>query len=291
MTDLHGPAEILHQGYRSFDGEREGLSAALRAIVRATARALLGIGRSGGAKVLPILVTVWAVLPAVIYMGVLILFEIDPENLGEDLYAGYYGQIATAIIIFVSFVAPISLLGDRSGGLLAYYLSSRLTSRSYLLAKTIAIVALLMLVTTLPLLFMLVGFVVQGVGPDGADGFALQLLRIVCSGLLVAVFYTAISMAGSALADKRLYASVGLVVTLIAAPFTAFALTENGGLSDQVHLLNLFRVPIELVYRIYGRAGLYPSIDTLSLVGANAAWILGCFALVLWRYRGLEVSR
>ncbi len=291
MTESGSDAEILHQGFRSFQGEREGLWSGMRSIIRVTVRALLGLGRGGGAKVLPILTGIWAVVPALVYMGVLILVNLSVEDLGVDLYAGYYGQINTAIVIFVAFVAPVAMLGDRQGGLLVYYFSSRLTRGSYLASKAIAILQLLLMVTILPLLFLLIGYSFQGVGPDGVDGMLTQLTRILVGGAVVAVFFTAVSMAASSLADKRLYASVGLVLLLVALPITAAVLTEEANVTANIHLLNPFLLPLELVHRVYGEIGEQPDIETASLVAAWAAWVVVGFGFTFWRYRKLAVTR
>ncbi|MFV1991806.1 MAG: hypothetical protein ACC652_13830, partial [Acidimicrobiales bacterium] len=148
-----------------------------------------------------------------------------------------------------------------------------------------------LLVTVLPLLFLLIGYSFQGVGPDGVDGMITQLVRIVVGGVVVALFFTAISMAASSMAEKRLYASVGLVLALVGVPITAGILTEQADVSRNLHLLNLFTLPLELVFRVYGDPGDLPEVSTVSLAAAWLAWIVVGFGFTFWRYQRLAVTR
>ena len=61
------------------------------------------------------------------------------------------------------------------------YLSTPLNRRTYLASKALAVGLTLALVTLGPPILLLLGYTVEGVGPDGVDGWLTVLFRIVLS--------------------------------------------------------------------------------------------------------------
>ena len=56
-------------------------------------------------------------------------------------------------------------------------------------------------------------------------------------------------------------------------------------------LIDVFSMPFELVYRVFGQAGNFPELSTISIVAVNLAWTLLGIAVVVWRYRTLVIAR
>ncbi|MEX2658122.1 MAG: ABC transporter permease subunit, partial [Acidimicrobiales bacterium] len=179
---------------------------------------------------------------------------------------------------------------DRRDGMLGLYLASPLTRDTYLLAKALAVVPVLAIVTVGPPLLLLVGRTFADAGPDGLGEFLLVLVRVIASGLAVSAAYTAISLAAASLTDRRAVASAGVILLLLVSSITTGILVELGA-SERLLLLNLFLLPFELVQRIYGDVGSNPRLSTAELVLANVAWTLGAALLVRERYRRLQVTR
>lgn len=286
-------ARIVDQGYRPYTGPRRGTVGAVRSLARHGMFRALGIRRTVWAKVLPVIAVVIAYLPAAVFVGVAALL---PARLREEAdvlpeYADYYGFITAAIVLFVAMVGPEVLCPDRRNGMLGLYLASPLNRNSYLLAKVLAVLPVLALVTLGPPLLLLVGLTLADAGPEGIGGFLLVLARVLVGGVIVSAIYTAVSLAAASLTDRRAVASAGVILVLLSTGAVSGALVEQGGASERLFLLNLFFVPFELVQRLYGQIGERPAIATVELAVAEIAWTVAAGAVVWWRYRRLTVTR
>jgi ABC-2 type transport system permease protein len=287
-----GDARIVERGFARYDGERSGVAGAIRSVAWQSVRATLGLGRLARHKMFPMLSVAIAYVPAIVFVGAAVLI---PENIlepGEIAdYAGYYGFITAAIVLFAALVAPEVLVGDRRNGMLALYLSTPLHRGTYLTAKAIAVVGTLGLVTLGPPLLVLLGYTFEGSGPEGLGNWMLVLLRIAVSGFAVSAALSSISMAVSCLTDRRAFAATAVVLIVLATPALASALVDAADLSPYWRLIDVFSMPFELVYRVFGQAGNFPELSTLSVVAVNLAWTLLGIAVVVWRYRTLVIAR
>ncbi len=285
-------ARILDRGYRRYDGPRQGARGAVGSLARQSALRALGLRRTFWAKVFPLLSAVIAYLPATVFVGVAALFPdelLDPDAVIPG-YGEYYSFITAAIVVFVALVGPEVLCPDRRDGMLGLYLASPLTRDSYLLAKALAVVPVIGIVTVGPPLLLLIGRTFADAGPETPLDFLSVLLRVVVSGFAISAAYTAISLAAASLTDRRAVASAGVILLLLVSSVASGVLVDLGG-DDRLLLLNLFLLPFELVQRIYGELGTQPQLSTAELVVANVAWTLGAGVLVRERYRRLQVTR
>ena len=285
-------ARILDRGYRRYDGPRLGARGAIGSLTRQSALRALGLRRTFWAKVFPLLSAIIAYLPATVFVGITALFPdelLDPDAVIPG-YGEYYSFITAAIVVFVALVGPEVLCPDRRDGMLGLYLASPLTRDTYLLAKALAVVPVLAIVTVGPPLLLLVGRTFADAGPETFGDFLTILARMLVSGLAISAAYTAISLAAASLTDRRAVASAGVILLLLVTSVATTVLVELGG-SERLLLLNLFLLPFELVQRIYGELGAEPTLATSELVAANVAWTLGAGLLVRERYRRLQVTR
>lgn len=286
-----GSGRIYEGGYRKYDGERLGQSAAIFSVLRQTVMRVLGLRRPARAKVLPFLSVILAYLPALVFVGVVALL---PRQINDDFlpeYSEYYGFITAAIFLFVVFTAPEALCPDRRSRVLSLYLAAPLTRTTYLLAKAGAVALVLTFVTLGPPLLLLLGRALQGQGPDGPVGFLSVFARIAASGLSMAVFYTAISLGIASLTDRRAFAAGGTLLAIIGSNIVAGILVAALELSEAFFLLNLFFPPLELVQRIFGGDTELPSVDTWVVAASVIAWSAAGFGLAWWRYQRLRVTR
>jgi ABC-2 type transport system permease protein len=265
---------------------------AIRSVSWESIKATMGLGRPARTKIFPVVAVVIAYLPAIVFVGIAILVPgdiLDPEEVAD--YPGYYGFIILAIVLFAALVAPEVLVSDRRNGMLAMYLSTPLDRRTYLTAKAVAVVATLSLVTVGPPLILLIGYTVEGAGPDGPDDWILTLCRIVLSGAAISAALAAVSMAASSLTDRRAFAAIGIVLLVLASPILATALVEGADLSPSWRLIDISTMPFELVFRIYDQPGSFPELATWSVMLSNVVWTLGGVAIVWWRYSKLVIAR
>ncbi len=285
-------ARILDRGYRLYEGPRAGLVGAVTSVAHHGLRVTLGLGRPARHKIFPVLAAAIAYLPALVFVGLAVLFDTDLVAEGVlGSYSDYYGYIGSAIVIFAALVTPEILVRDRRDGMLTLYLSTPLTRGTYLIAKALAVVLGLAIVTLGPPLFLLIAFTVQNAGPSGPGDWFATLGRIVVSGLAVSAAYTASSLAASSLTDRRAFASVGVIITLLGSATVAEVLIEVAGFGPTWRVLDLLNMPFELVQRVYGERGNFPELSTPTVVAANVAWTVGGAATVWWRYRRMAVSR
>jgi ABC-2 type transport system permease protein len=286
-------AQIFEQGYRRYDGPRLGVQASVRSLAVHSALRALGLRRTVWAKLLPIATVLIAYVPAAVFVGIA---AIIPDQITDRVdaipnYADYFGSVSAAILLFVAIVGPEVLCADRKNGMLGMYLASPLTRETYLLAKVLAVVPVLAMVTIGPQLLLLIGRTLVDAGPDSVGEFLLLFVRALASGIVVSALYTAISLAAASLTDRRAVASAGVILLLLVSSVVTSALVENADATKRIYLLNLFLLPFELVHRIYGEIGQEPAIDTTALAFAFVAWVAGAAAIVVWRYRKLTISR
>jgi ABC-2 type transport system permease protein len=295
-----GGARIFEGGYRRYDGERTGVPGAIRSTTINAMQRALGLRRSARHKILPVLAAVLAYVPAIVYAGVAALFPPN-ELLRNDFlptYAEYYFFITAAIVVFCAFVAPEVLCTDRRTGMLGIYLASPLTRATYLVSKATSVLVVLAIVTLGPPLFLLIAYVLVGTGPDGPVEVAKLALQIVAAGLLISAFYTSLSLAVASITDRRAAASAAIVVILLLSSVVTGVLVEGADATPYLLLADLFFLPFQAVFFIFGEATsdaggepLYDEITAPVTYAACALWILISTLVVAIRYDRLVVTR
>jgi ABC-2 type transport system permease protein len=294
-------ARIFDRGYRHYDGPRLGPLNGYVSIGLHSLKRVLGLRRPARAKALPVIVIAIAYVPAIVIVGVAAFVEDAFEN---DLptYAGYYGTIYTAILLFVTFVTPEALCPDRRTRLLSQYLAAPVTRAGYLIAKAASVFVVLATVTLGPQLLLLIALSLENAGPNGVDGWFATLGRILASGVFVSLMLTVVSLAVSSFTDRKAFASVGFIVFVLVTGVAADALYEDGDGNTWAALFNLTGLPLEVVLRIFAVPAdcfsftgscdklIYPDLSTPAVVAGSVAWIALATAVLWSRYRRIEVS-
>jgi len=288
-----GSAQIQDRGYRTFDGERNGVAAAMWTTMVQGLRSVLGIGRPAKTKILPVICAAIAFVVPGVFVGLAVFIPselLDPNEVAT--YADFYSFIIAAIVLFTGLVAPEVLTGDRRTGMIGLYLSTPLTRTTYLIAKVGAVAVALSIVTIGPGMLLLIGYTFAGAGPGGLMDWLTTLAQIVAAGAVISAVYAAISMAFSAITDRRAFASAGTILCLLVATSVSASLVEGADLSENYHLLNLFVAPFDLVAHIYGETdGLAYDLAVTRLILGNLAWVVAGFGITWWRYLRMEVTR
>jgi hypothetical protein len=255
----------------------------------------LGLHRPFRHKLLPALALVIAFLPAIASVGIAVLLPTD--LLEEDLlvsYGEYYGFIATALALFAAFVAPEALCTDRRTGMLGLYLAGPLDRHRYLVAKAGSVLAVVLVMTVLPQLFLLAAYAVEDAGPSPGETPEL-LARILVAGIAVSALYTSVSMGIASLTAKRAVAAVAIVLLLVTSAIASGIATESAGAPDLTALVSLPTVPAELARRILadpptGDAAI-DRLSTGALAAGLAAWIALGAAVCVAAYRRIEAQQ
>jgi ABC-2 type transport system permease protein len=289
-----GPdARLFDLGYRRYDGTRERPARAVLTLAEFTARRVLGLGRGARHKVLPAITLAIAFLPALAS----VVFAVAADDVATDDLIGYGDYmfiIGGALALFAALIAPEALCPDRRSGMLGLYLAGPLDRSRYLAAKGAGVLAVMLLITLGPLLFMLLAFVLAGYGPSAGETPKL-LLRILAVGISTALLYTALSMAVSSLTTRRAAAAVGVILAIFVPATVVRAAIESAGAPNELDLLSSPFVAAELAFRIFGETP-----DDAEPVTELATWLvaggvgaaIAAGALVCWlRYRRLEGFR
>ncbi len=286
-------ARLFDLGFRSYEGIRDRPARAMLTLAVFTARRVLGLGRGARHKVLPAITLAIAFLPAFASVAFTVLTS---DVLEEDLitYGEYMFISGSALALFAALIAPEALCPDRRSGMLGLYLSGPLDRTRYLIAKGAGVVAVMLLITVGPLLFMLVAFHLAGFGPSAGDT-PLLLLRIVAAGGMTALLYASLSMAVSSFTTRRAAAAVGVVLLLFVPVSIVRSAIESADAPNELDLLSSPFVAAELSYRIFGETPEDPEpvteLSTWLVTGGLVATIVAG-AFVCWlRYRRIEAFR
>jgi ABC-2 type transport system permease protein len=290
-------ARIFDVGYRAYDGPRNAPAWALVTVWRHTVQRVLGLHRAFRHKVLPGIALVIAFVPALIFVGIAAFLPVE-QVLNEILpsYGEYIGFTTLALALFASFVAPEALCTDRRTGMLDLYLAGPLDVKRYLGAKWAAVAGVMAAMTMGPQVFLVVAYSVVSAGPSLGDA-PLLLVRIVVSGIGVALFYSAVAMAVSSLTTRRAVAAVAIVLVLLVPSIAVGVAVESSGAPDELALATP-AVTTEFTRRVFGEergplderppiAGVSTELVAVGL----AAWVALGAAVCLVSYRRQAARR
>ena len=218
MTGLAGPTGSIYDiGYRRYEGPRLGRGHAVRSLFIHSLRSAFGIGRSGRAKVAPIILGALALLPAIAIVGALTL--VAQFGVGNRFatqapirYDTYFATISTIIVLFCAAQAPELFGRDQRHGVLALYFARALRRSDYALARIGGLVAALLILELTPNLLLFLGRVL--LSPDIPAAVADDLpsfVPVIGQAVLAAGLLGGLSMAVSAFSPRRAYATAGII--------------------------------------------------------------------------------
>jgi ABC-2 type transport system permease protein len=218
LTGLAGPTGSIYDiGYRRYEGPRLGRGHAVRSLFIHSLRSAFGIGRSGRAKVAPIILGALALLPAIAIVGALTL--VAQFGVGNRFatqapirYDTYFGTISTIIVLFCAAQAPELFGRDQRHGVLALYFARALRRSDYALARIGGLVAALLILELTPNLLLFLGRVL--LSPDIPAAVADDLPSfgpVIGQAVLAAGLLGGLSMAVSAFSPRRAYATAGII--------------------------------------------------------------------------------
>ena len=292
-----GPrAGAIHDiGYRHYGGPRLGLGAIRQSLAVHSLRGNFGLGRTARSKVMPILLLVIMLLPALVIAAIVALTDADKLPVR---YPAYAINLQVVITVFLAAQSPQSVSRDLRFNVISLYFSRPLTRRAYVDAKLAAMAGALFVFTALPLLMLFGGAMLAGmplwsnlrglgVGLVGAAVLAVVLASL---GLTVAAFTPRRGIGVAAIvAALLILAAVTGIVQGIARDQGSRSGSGWAGLMSPYSLVDgvriwLFGGPSATVAGPPGHAG----GPVFALV--TVALVAGCYALMLVRYRRVTVS-
>ncbi|MEE8346378.1 MAG: ABC transporter permease subunit [Dehalococcoidia bacterium] len=316
MTESHG--EVFDLGYQHYDGPREGRMRARKALWVNGVRTTLGLGRGSRAKILPVLLFVAAMSPAVILA--LLASQLD-QMMGPGIelpgHAGYYRMISVILLLFSAIIAPELICPDRRNGVIHLYLVRPLTTTDYVTGRWLAFFSITLAIVYSGQVVLLIGLVLAAAEPlNYLRETWLEIPRFLAAGLVVAFFTTTIPIVVSAFTTRRAYAAAFVIGLYIISASTAGALTgcndgdmgppsSVGGAAGQCEplagdnakwfaLIDIGQVPIHVSDLIFGEENesqvprLVRELPAIVPVGWYLLLTVVPGAALLWRYRSMR---
>ena len=313
MTEPQG--EVFDLGYRHYEGPREGRMRARKAIWMNGVRTALGIGRGWGSKVLPILLFITVMIPAVVISIVAATVGPGGDFPGHD---GYYQIVSTFLLLFSAIIAPELLCPDRRDGVISLYLVRPLTTTDYVAGRWLAFLFVTLALVYLGQVVLFAGFILAADAPvDYMRDNWLDIPRFLLAGLVVAVFTTTIPLAVSAFTTRRAYAAAFVIgVFFISLPVSGIlSLCEDGrgeqrrGFQTEQEpcrpatgdaakwfaLINMQQVPIHVNDMIFPKdnpaefGSLVKELPSIVPIAWYLLLTAGPGFLLWWRYRRINI--
>lgn len=288
-TEQPGYGEVFDRGYKHYEGQRLGRGHAIWALTTYSMKRALGIKKGIGAKIIPILLYIGVLVPAIAMIAVRgFLPQAMPIN-----YAEYFTIIFVMVGIFVATIAPEMLCGDRQENVLPLYFSRAITRMDYLVSKILATAILTLTMSLAPVFILWLGYQLLDESPLTAMRDNLgDLGKIVIAGVLIAFYLGAIGLMISSFTGRKSVA-VGVIVLgyLMSESIANFVLYATD-LEMVWKRVIVFLSPSTTVTGLVGKmwnASMDPMTNQLGLsaivYGAvMVAIILICFAVMYVRY-------
>ena len=210
---------IYDLGYRKYEGVRLGRRHAVSSVYIQSLRGVFGFGRHTSSKIIPIGLTIVALLPAVIQLGVI---SIAKDTIpASDIFRpwDYYEFIQWPLGLFVAAAGPELVGRDLKNNTLSLYFSRPLMRSDYVLAKVAALATALIIVSLVPQLLVFAGNALAG-----EDSLAYlrdnwrDVAPIIGSGVVIALVLASVSLAIASQTSRWQIASGG-VIACVAIPY------------------------------------------------------------------------
>jgi len=285
---------IYDLGYRGYDGPRLGRRHAIEALFVHGLRAVFGLGRSGRAKVAPLVLGGLIALPAVVSVGFGALAGGAGDEFNPITLEGYLQFVQTLLVFFVAAQAPELLVRDQRHRVLTLYFSRALERTDYVLAKYLALLVSIAVVLALPQVVLLLGTLFAT--PSFTDGLAEVVPLIgpaVGRTVVIAALLGGVGLVASAFTVRRAFAAGTIIAVFLVPSLVVAVLVEEVGLSGPAELVALadpFALMDGVSAFLFGSDGSTPAVIRsdlpLWLFAATAVVVaLGCLGLLLLRYR------
>jgi ABC-2 type transport system permease protein len=289
-------AGVIHDiGFRHYDGPRLGRGYLVRSLYVESLKGAYGLGRSAKSKVMPIILLVVMVLPALIIALVTGLTKADKLPLE---YTAYAVDVAAVISVFVAAQAPALVSRDLRFRVMPLYLSRPLARSDYVLAKFAAMASALLILIGLPLVVLYGGALLAKLsfwsqtrgllmGLTGAVLFALVLAGY---GLVIASFTPRRGFGIAAIVAVLIV--VGLVGTILQGVSVG---THHETLAGYLGLIAPFTLVDGVQVWLFGATSNAPQGPPGHLGGpifllVTVAEVAATYGLLQLRYRKVSAS-
>jgi len=285
---------IYDLGYRRYDGPRLGRRHAVEALFVFSLRAVFGLGRSGRAKIAPLILGGLIALPAVFSVGVGALAGGAAGEFNPITLEGYLPFVQTLLVFFVAAQAPELLVRDQRYRVLTLYFSRALERVDYVAAKYLALLTAVALVFALPQVILLLGLLFAT--PSLSDGLASVvpvLWPVVGRTIVVSALLAGVGLVASAFTVRRAFAAGAIIAVFLVLSGVVTVLVNRAGLDGPLALVALadpFALMDAVSALLFGVEPSTPAIlrsdlPVWAFAGTAVAVSLACPLILLLRYR------
>lgn len=286
---------VYDRGYRPYEGDLGGRSAARLALFRASVRRALGIRRSWRQKLFPWVLLAIVTVPAVVNVGVAYITRDRFTDTIEIITFREYVGVSTALLVFVGLTAPDVVCPDRRNRVLPLLFSRPLTGSDYVAAKVGAVAAIVFAFGFLPQVLLFVGqMLVSDAALDYLTDNAAVLWQVPLAVAALALYYASLAVAISSFATRRIVAAAALLIVLLVTSVTAAVLTEGHSTGTAWAAVNLLNNPLQIRDLIF-EGQILPESDLTGVAGGGALAVgvylfvvITSLGTLLWRYRWVE---
>ena len=210
-SDLQAqPQGVIHDiGYRPYTGPRLGDLAVAWSLFVTGLRNCYGLGRSTRSKVLPFLLLIVILLPALILVAVMVQLKADQQLLP---YSRYAMVTQVVISVFVASQAPALISSDLRFRTITLYLARPIRRSTYVLVRFASLTAAVFALVLAPITLLYLGGLLADlpIGRETGD-----FLPAVVAALLLAMVLAGLSAMVCAVTPKRGIAVAAVIVVLL----------------------------------------------------------------------------
>jgi ABC-2 type transport system permease protein len=301
MGSVGATSSIYDLGYRGYGGPRLGRRGAIVALATHSLRTAWGLGRSTRAKLVPVGLLAFALLPAIVALGIAaVVSQIGAageaiEALSPIRYSSLFPIMATLVMLFCAAQAPELFGRDQRDGVLPLYFSRAISRLDYAGARAIGLLASLAFLVLTPQLILLVGRILASpVLVDGISDETASLPKILVVGTVMCALLGSVASAVAALTPRRSYATVAIIAVFIIPSIVVALVAElaEGTIARFAVLLSPGDILDGLNAWVFGVRPDSTVVQSADLDGwlylvAAGAWILGAVIVLARRYRSI----
>jgi ABC-2 type transport system permease protein len=239
-----GATGVIHDiGYRKYDGPRLGRWYLVRSLFSQSLRGAYGLGRPVTSKIMPVLLLIGMVLPALIIVVVTVMTGTDqlPVAYTDYIQGTFYSAI------FLAAQSPQLVSRDLRFRTVPLYFSRPITYIDYVLAKYAAMVAALLILLGSPIMIMYVGALLADL-PFWAQ--TRGALKGLAGAVLYAVVLAGIGLAIASATPQRGFGVAGIIAVLLVSSVVVSAVAGIAIVNDRpdIALYAQLFTPYNLVY-------------------------------------------
>jgi ABC-2 type transport system permease protein len=221
------PAGVIHDiGYRSYEGQRLGRAAIVRALTWHSLRAAFGLRRGAKAKIIPVLTLAVICLPAVVNAAVVALSKDHTRQFSYDTYAANVRILV--LVAFLAAQAPEVVSRDLRSHVLPLYFARPIRRADYPLAKLAAFFLACLIMIEVPLLLLYLGTVSQVHGGSAIWAETRALIPGLLLGVAWAAVLSGLGLLLASFTGRRAFATGAVAVFFLLTLTLAGLLTSIG---------------------------------------------------------------